>query len=54
MVVDVVVPRGMTAEQREHLRRFHDSLTEANLDGAAQDGGGEGVGAKLRRLLRLS
>ena len=52
VVVDVVVPRGLTTEQREHLRRFHESLTEANLDGNGASG--EGVGAKLRRLLRLS
>ena len=56
VVIDVVVPRGLTAEQREHLRRFNESLNEANLDGAAANGGGggEGVGAKLRRLLRLA
>ncbi len=55
VVVDVVVPRGLTAAQREDLRRFHDSLTAANLDGDGDgDGAGEGVGAKLRRLLRLS
>jgi molecular chaperone DnaJ len=45
VVVNVVVPRRLSAEQRELVQRLADSLTEANL---AQP---EGLAAKLRRLL---
>ncbi len=44
VVVNVLIPRRLTAEQRELVQRLSDSLTPENL--AAP----EGIGAKLRRL----
>jgi molecular chaperone DnaJ len=46
VVVNVVVPRRLSAEQRELMERLHDTLTEENL---RTD---ESVLAKLRRALR--
>jgi molecular chaperone DnaJ len=46
VVVNVVVPRRLTAEQRELLERLGATLTEENLRSD------EGVFAKLRRVLR--
>jgi molecular chaperone DnaJ len=47
VVVDVVVPRRLSAEQRELAQRLADSLTEENLRGD------ETLGQKLRRALHL-
>lgn len=46
VVVNVVVPRRLSGEQRELLERLHGTLTEDNLRSD------EGVLAKLRRVLR--
>jgi molecular chaperone DnaJ len=46
VVVNVVVPRRLSAEQRELFERLHDTLTEENL--RTEDS----VFAKLRRALR--
>jgi len=46
VVVNVVIPRRLTNEQRELLRRLNDTLTEENLTPE------EGMFAKLRRTLR--
>ncbi|HWX46219.1 MAG TPA: molecular chaperone DnaJ [Solirubrobacteraceae bacterium] len=46
VVVNVVIPRRLSAEQRELMERMHDTLTEENL---RTD---ESVLAKLRRVLR--
>ena len=46
VVVNVVVPRRLTAQQRELLERLMDSLGEENLRSE------EGVFAKLKRVLR--
>ncbi|MSX01973.1 MAG: molecular chaperone DnaJ [Actinobacteria bacterium] len=48
VVVNVVIPRRLTDEQRELNQKLAESLTEENL--AAP----EGLGAKLRRLLGAS
>ncbi len=48
VVVNVVIPRRLTDEQRSLNQQLADSLTDANL--AAP----EGLGAKLRRLLSTS
>ena len=45
-MVNVVVPRRLSEEQRELLGRLKDTLTEENLRSD------EGVFAKLRRVLR--
>jgi molecular chaperone DnaJ len=45
VVVNVVIPRRLSAEQRELLEQFNDSLTEENLRSQ------EGMFAKLRRVL---
>ena len=45
VVVNVVVPRRLNAEQRELLERLNDSLTEENLRSQ------ESMFAKLRRAL---
>jgi molecular chaperone DnaJ len=45
-VVNVVVPRRLSGEQRELLERLRGSLTEENLRSE------EGVFAKLKRALR--
>ncbi|HMD51368.1 MAG TPA: DnaJ C-terminal domain-containing protein, partial [Solirubrobacteraceae bacterium] len=45
VVVNVVVPRRLSAEQRELLERLNDSLTEENLRSQ------ESMFAKLRRAL---
>jgi len=44
-VINVVIPRRLTEEQRSLNQQLADSLTDDNL--AAP----EGLGAKLRRLL---
>jgi molecular chaperone DnaJ len=46
VVVNVIVPRRLSAEQRELFERLHDTLTEENLRSD------ESVFAKLRRALR--
>jgi molecular chaperone DnaJ len=46
VVVNVVIPRRLTPEQREMLEQFSGTLTEENLHS------GESVFAKLRRALR--
>jgi molecular chaperone DnaJ len=46
VVVNVVIPRRLSADQRELLEQFHETLTEENLHSA------ESVFAKLRRALR--
>ncbi|MGH2853290.1 MAG: molecular chaperone DnaJ [Solirubrobacteraceae bacterium] len=46
VVANVVVPRRLSAEQRELLERLHDTLTEENLRTE------ESMLAKLRRVLR--
>jgi molecular chaperone DnaJ len=46
VVANVVVPRRLSAEQRELLERLHDTLTEENLKTD------ESVLSKLRRVLR--
>ncbi|HEY3828330.1 MAG TPA: molecular chaperone DnaJ [Solirubrobacteraceae bacterium] len=46
VVVNVVVPRRLSAEQRELFERLHDTLTEENLRTE------ESMFAKLRRALR--
>jgi molecular chaperone DnaJ len=48
VVVNVVVPRRLTHEQREMMERLHDTLTEENLRTE------ESVLGKLRRVLRHS
>ncbi len=45
VVVNVVIPRRLSAEQREMLERFNDTLTEENLRSE------ESMFAKLRRAL---
>jgi molecular chaperone DnaJ len=47
VVVNVVVPRSLTREQREHMRALADSLTDQNLGEER-----ESMLSKLRRLLR--
>ncbi|MDQ3739732.1 MAG: J domain-containing protein, partial [Actinomycetota bacterium] len=49
VVVNVVIPRSLTREQRELLRSFADSLTAANAGEQH-----ESVLGKLRRVLRAS
>ncbi len=46
VVVNVVVPRRLSAEQRELMERMHDTLTEENLRTE------ESMLSKLRRALR--
>jgi molecular chaperone DnaJ len=46
VVVNVVIPRRLSREQREMLQRFSDSL-----DGEHLDAGGESVIGKLKRVL---
>jgi molecular chaperone DnaJ len=46
VIVNVVVPRRLSEEQRELLHRLHDTLTEENVRSE------ESVFAKLRRALR--
>ena len=45
VLVNVVIPRRLTAEQRELLEQLNDTLTEENLRSQ------EGMFAKLRRVL---
>jgi DnaJ-class molecular chaperone len=45
-VVNVLIPRRLTAEQRELLERFNETLTEENLSSE------ESMFARLRRALR--
>jgi len=47
VVVNVVIPRRLTKDQRELLHRLADSMTDENLDGD-----GESMFGKLRRVLR--
>ena len=46
VVVNVIIPRRLTAEQRGLLEQLRDSITEDNLRGD------EGMFSKLRRVLR--
>jgi molecular chaperone DnaJ len=46
VVVNVLIPRRLTEEQREMLERFNETLTAENL------GSEESMFAKLRRALR--
>ncbi len=46
VVIHVIVPRHLSAEQRQLFERLHDTLTDENLST------GESVFAKLRRALR--
>ncbi len=48
VVVNVVIPRHLSARQRELLEELHGTLSEENLRAAAD----EGVFAKLKRALR--
>jgi molecular chaperone DnaJ len=47
VVVNVITPRHLSAEQREQLERFAETLTDENLKTE------EGVFAKLRRAFHL-
>ncbi len=47
VVINVLTPRNLSAEQREQLERFANTLTDENL------GNDEGVFAKLRRAFHL-
>jgi molecular chaperone DnaJ len=49
VILDVVVPRRLSREQEEMLRRFRDTLTEDNLRGAAED---ESFFSRVRRAFR--
>jgi molecular chaperone DnaJ len=48
VVLNVAIPRNLTARQRELLSELHDSLTDANLR-ELED---ESILAKVRRALR--
>jgi molecular chaperone DnaJ len=48
VVLDVVIPRNLSARQRELLAELHDSLDERNLESPD----GESLFAKVRRALR--
>ena len=48
MVLNVVIPRNLTARQRELLEELRDSVTEDNLREAA----GESILSKVRRAFR--
>ncbi len=48
VVFNVVVPRNLSARQRELLEELHDSVTEENL----RDGAGDSLLSKVRRALR--
>ena len=48
VVLNVVIPRNLTARQRELLAELRDSVTEENLREAA----GESLLSKVRRALR--
>jgi molecular chaperone DnaJ len=50
VVVNVVIPRNLSAEQRRMLEEFGGTLTERNLAGA--DGRDQGIFARVRRALR--
>ena len=48
VVLNVVIPRNLSARQRELLEELRDSVTEENLREAA----GESILSKVRRALR--
>jgi molecular chaperone DnaJ len=48
VVLNVVIPRNLTARQQELLAELRDSVTEDNL----RDGAGESILSKVRRALR--
>jgi molecular chaperone DnaJ len=48
VVVNVVVPRGLSRHQRELLERFRDALDERNVRSSEDDG----LVARVRRALR--
>ena len=48
VVLNVVIPRNLTARQEELLAELRDSVTEDNL----RDGAGESILSKVRRALR--
>ena len=48
VMVNVVVPRNLSGEQRELLERFLSTLSERNLEAAEE----EGLFAKVRRAFR--
>jgi molecular chaperone DnaJ len=50
VVINVVIPRNLTADQRRMLEDFGGTLTERNL--AAGDGRDESIFARVRRALR--
>jgi molecular chaperone DnaJ len=50
VVINVVIPRNLTAEQRRMLEEFGGTLTDRNL--AAGDGRDESIFARVRRALR--
>ena len=49
VVLNVVIPRNLTARQRELLTELRDSVTEENL---REDGAAESILSKVRRALR--
>jgi molecular chaperone DnaJ len=49
VVVNVVVPHNLNAEQRRMLEKFHGTLTERNLADEESDGS---IFARVRRALR--
>jgi molecular chaperone DnaJ len=49
VIVNVVIPRKLSGEQREMLERFRGTLTEENLRGAEEDGS---IFARMRRAFR--
>jgi molecular chaperone DnaJ len=50
VVINVVIPHNLTAEQRRMLEEFGGTLTERNLAGS--DGRDESIFARVRRALR--
>ncbi len=48
VVLNVVIPRNLSARQQELLEELRDSVTEENL----RDGAGESILSKVRRALR--
>ena len=50
VVINVVIPRNLTSDQRRMLEDFGETLTERNL--AAEDGRDESIFARVRRALR--
>jgi molecular chaperone DnaJ len=50
VVINVVIPRNLSGEQRRMLEQFGETLTERNL--SAADGRDESIFARVRRALR--